>query len=175
MDHRISVEGCRQGILLAFRVLDVPLVASVHWCDGLRREVPCFGLQCPLCPLPTRDKGFVPAIAQAGRLRGLSREQKPFFKDLVRCVIELTAGALHSITRADGDQVRWQMQRHTKGGPIQLERCHSEAPYTLPPTFDVRPIVAKMWGVKNWPFDLGSDEDLDSPILPLNPLPSRAV
>lgn len=170
MDDRVSVESPRTGILLAFRVLDTPQIAKVHWNEGLGREVPCFGAHCRLCPMPTRRKGFVAAVTLPRMCRGLSREQNPSESGTVRAVIELTDSVLYSVKEADGDTVLWELRRDTGSRRINVTRKHAECMYRLPKTFDPRPIVAKMWGVEVWPFTEERSERLDDdapPILPL--------
>jgi hypothetical protein len=174
VDGRISVEYARTGIKLAFRVLDVPQIQWMHWHDGLKKEVPCFREQCKICPLPGRRKGFAPCIGRQSQMRGLSREQKPLFRDVVYFVAELTSNALDRLQPADFDDCVYVMTRRTAGGPLVIERQVSVPDYTMPRSFDVRPIVAKMWGIESWPDSQERSEVAgdDAPLL--LPLARRA-
>ena len=125
----------RRAYVLRFLgdVVTVPL----HW-DG-HGNVPCLGRECRHCPGATRRRGYVAAqVLQKAPDQWIS------------IVFEITEGIAGKF---DGIEPRgWiasvRRVRLGSGSQISLEWLE-HVDNDLPPVFDVRPILLRLWGLED--------------------------
>jgi hypothetical protein len=121
----------------------------VHWLREERRSRPCLGPRCPHCAgqLPRRWKGYAPAFIER-------KDPATGKKKRVPVVLELTETAAWDLKNLDGwKTVRGLAIKVSRKGkhsnaPLRLEGADQQLPEAnLPPAFDVRPVLERLWSL----------------------------
>lgn len=124
--------GCKQ----IFRLIDSIVGVWLHWVDNRKR--PCAGESCPHCELyvPRRWYGYAPALQE---IPG---------KAPAKVVVEITENINFQLDGLEQKGLVIFLSRSSKFSPLRLEIPKNQSDKPLPESFDVRPILLKMWGLK---------------------------
>jgi len=124
------------------------LALEVHWDAMERRSYPCEGKDCRRCDLPKDWRAYAPALVAKWRRTGRSgSEELGQFLSPVEMVVELRAGPAASL---DGRPLRGMLVElmkpaGAKNQPARVEIVETETAGELPPAFDVRPVLCRLW------------------------------
>lgn len=162
-----QVSSPRTGQTLIYWLLGDHAGKFLHFTkiDGGRKPVPCDDAQCKLCPDPRRYwKAWVPALMYSQTVR----------ERWVYVAAELTELAFRELLQSrQPDQFRNTVVSMTRGATNSHVRLTVlESPpaglATLPPAFDVRIVVERMWGLRR--AEKGHGGTPTAPVLTLPPI-----
>lgn len=128
------------------RFLGEALLVQTHWVDNA--TMPCLGPACLYCPEAqyTRRAARYYCPCQAGIRRNITTGQlvlEPWIAELHQGVMAKLEGPLRGLVA--------RLWRPARGKPLALVVLRTEDPATLPPAFDVRPHLVRLWNVRTWP------------------------
>lgn len=131
-----------------------------HWLDGESR--PCKGGACRLCPdTPKRWKGYAAGCVYRRDLMAGTGSWE-------RTVIEITDGCRGILDRdITGAVIKLSRRPGKANNPLIAEVIMPSSPLPqMPPAFDVRPVVARIYGWKQEPAQLADEPPNTLPFAP---------
>lgn len=150
----VRVWWCPRNQRHVLRLLDTPLWVRLHWSEG--RSRPCLGRDCPECRASRRPvwKAYAPAQLYARTKAGGA--------DWQTVILELTEQCADVVRGRDARDLLLRVSRGpAKRSPVEAEVYVPRGPADLPPaeSFDVRPTLFRLWGVREKPpaGDAGGD------------------
>lgn len=167
----VVVVGPRKGSPLVVRLLGPWQGVWLHWCfpdEGLPkgRSVPCMGDNCQfdhLIELPFWY-GYAPAQLSKYEYKNEGRDRVHVWKPCICPVTEKMALEILADREPRGLVV--QLTRGDVHREIGAEILETPMPSDLMPPFDVRPILKRMWGIRQVPFI--KKEPVKKVLLPLH-------
>lgn len=139
----IQVHSVPPGGHSFVRFLDQPVGVWLHWLDTLSR--PCLGHECPHCArgLAQRWKGYAAALLWArdsGTGKGVWRS--------VVCEITEAANAFLAARDLRGLIVEFRRPGRRRNGLLEVTVLEKPCTDPLPEAFDVRPILERLWDMR---------------------------
>ena len=150
------------------RLLGDWLALAVHYVSAERRGYPCEGEDCRYCDLPKEWRAYMPALVAIWKSRGRTgSEELGGYLSPVEMVVELRAGpaAILEGRPLRGIKVELIKPAGAKNQPLRVQILETESALELPPAFDVRPTLCRIWRNPH-AFDTESKEQ-PRPILPI--------
>jgi hypothetical protein len=151
------------------RFLADRLAVTVHYDRVERRGYPCEGKECRHCHLPKDWRAYIPALVakwiRTGRMG--SEETGHYLSAVEKMVVELRAGPAASLEGRCLRGILVELIKPTgaRNQPLRVELLETESAHELPPAFDVRPTLCRLWGNPH-AFDAESKPQ-PRPILPM--------
>jgi len=150
----------RAGTADVFRLLGRYSSLWMHWVET--KTLPCRGNQCAWCAakLPQRWQAYAPALLlgsvseldtkEERNQRGETYQktvtvQRPTWTPVV---LEVTEGMAADLPPNDlrGRVIKASRAKLRKNAPVRVEQLGRAAEDDLVPSFDVKPIICRMWG-----------------------------